>query len=196
MPEQILALQAYLDRLGRRQRWVLGSRALLQAMAALLFLGIAAAVGFSFGLTRGSVLGWIGTAGGLAMWLGFAWPLLPRWRESRSRAHQADLVEDALPALRSRLRTVVDRSAGPPERVGSTVLLARAAARAQEELAAKPWTSFIGPFPPTTYPVDQTALLKKKADFLEVDIWLYSDSDTLKPVVKNLKIEYTEEPEE
>ena len=65
-----------------------------------------------------------------------------------------------------------------------------------EELAAKPWTSFLGPFPPTTFPVDLTELLKKKSDFIEVDIWLHSDSDTLKPVVKNLKIEYTEEDEE
>jgi len=134
MPEQILALQAYLDRLGRRQRWILGSRALLQAMAALLFLGIAAAVGFSVGLSRASVLAWIGTAGGLAVWLGLAWPLLPRWRASRSRVHQADLVEEALPALRSRLRTVVDRTAGSPEQLGSTVLLARAAARAHQDL--------------------------------------------------------------
>jgi hypothetical protein len=44
--------------------------------------------------------------------------------------------------------------------------------------------------------VDLTELLKKKSDFIEVDIWLHSDSDTLKPVVKNLKIEYTEEDEE
>ncbi len=65
-----------------------------------------------------------------------------------------------------------------------------------EELQQKPWTSFLGPFPPTTFPVDLKALLKKKSDFLEVDIWLYSDSENLKPVVKNLKIEYTEEEEE
>lgn len=131
MPEQLLALQAYLDGLARRERRLLLLQALLQGLAAVLLLGVAGALALSLGLSRADTLGWVGALGGVGLWLALAWPLLPRWRPSGDTLRQAHLVEGALPELRSRLLTAVERGAsgeGGP-------LLARAAARARDLVA-------------------------------------------------------------
>lgn len=65
-----------------------------------------------------------------------------------------------------------------------------------EELEAAEWTPFMGPFPPNSMPVDLLSVLQKKADYLQVRIYLYTTNDGIKPFVKGISIQYTAQPEE
>ncbi|NUN14334.1 MAG: hypothetical protein HUU55_11945 [Myxococcales bacterium] len=70
------------------------------------------------------------------------------------------------------------------------------AADSLEELKTAAWSDLQGPFPPKTFPIQLKKVLKKKGDFLQVEIRLVSDGESLKPYVKGISVQYSAEPEE
>ncbi len=60
-------------------------------------------------------------------------------------------------------------------------------------LQSAPWTAFVGPFPPESFPLDLTQLLKKKATHLQVHLGLYTSNVEVKPIIKTVKLEYSSE---
>lgn len=134
MPESILQLQAWLDRLGRRERGLRLGEA-----------GAWACVGLGVALL---VLTWAYTAGHLAPGGGRAWvvvaaalgllaalPGLSGGWSARERRRQARRVEALRPELDGALLTVVDRAERPQ---GSPALLRRLADRVQPLAVAVP----------------------------------------------------------
>ena len=64
-----------------------------------------------------------------------------------------------------------------------------------EEVEAAEWTPYLGPFPPNAMPVNLLDVLQKKADYLQVRIFLYTTADSIKPFVKGITVQYTAQPE-
>jgi streptogramin lyase len=62
-----------------------------------------------------------------------------------------------------------------------------------EGLQSAAWTSFVGPFPPESFPLDLTQILKKKATHLQVHLALYTSNLEVKPIIKTVKLEYSSE---
>jgi hypothetical protein len=107
--EQINRIHRYLEALGRRKRRFLVVRTIALGCVCVLLCLILAAVAFSFGVSRAGVgIGLVATATPTAVW-GFLQIVLPRWSRSKSLKAQAQTMEAALPGLRSRLITVIER---------------------------------------------------------------------------------------
>ena len=68
-------------------------------------------------------------------------------------------------------------------------------AKEKAELATAPWSPYVGPYPPETFPLDLVPLLEKKSSYLEVEVSLYSESGETKPYVKGIEVVYTAEPQ-
>jgi hypothetical protein len=130
MATNLQNIHAMLERLERRERMLLGLRALLQAIAAVAIVLFLAVLLVNFGLSRGPLVAVCGLFGGAFVYLAFAWPLFPRWAGASDRPRQARLVEALEPRLRHRLVTVVELGAYDASFSGP--LFDRAAERADE----------------------------------------------------------------
>jgi hypothetical protein len=130
MATNLQNIHAILERLERRERMLLGLRALLQAIAAVAIVLFLAVLLVNFGLSRGPLVAVCGLLGGAFVYLAFAWPLFPRWALASDRPRQARLVEALEPRLRHRLVTVVELGAYSDAFSGP--LFDRAAERANE----------------------------------------------------------------
>jgi len=130
MATNLQNIHAMLERLERRERMLLGLRAMLQAIAAVAIVLFLAVLLVNFGLSRGPLVAVCGLLGGAFVYLAFAWPLFPRWARASDRPRQARLVEALEPRLRHRLVTVVELGAYDASFSGP--LFDRAAERANE----------------------------------------------------------------
>lgn len=134
MPESILQLHAWLDRLGRRERGLRLGEALAWGLVglglALLLLTWAFVEGrISAGAGRAPIL----VAGALGLFA--ALPAARAGLRARERHRQARRIEALRPELDGALLTVLDRAERPQ---GSAALLARLAARVGPVAAAVP----------------------------------------------------------
>lgn len=135
MSDNRTSLHRLLAALTRRERSLLGLRALVQGVGAVALVLLVALALASLHLPRGLALGlWLACALLLPL-AAVLLPALPGWRPSGDAVRQARLVELQRPELRGRLVTIAERPGGaqPGE---SEALLELAARRAQSQLGA------------------------------------------------------------
>ena len=126
MAEDIQQIRAFLEGLSGRERRLLLARGVLSGLAGLLLTGLLLSLLLSLGMARH----WAVVGGVTLILLSFAAAARPiiGWREAGDPTRQARLVEHALPELRSRLLTALDRRDAPHV---SQALIARAVSKAR-----------------------------------------------------------------
>jgi hypothetical protein len=166
MAEDIQQIRAFLDRLSGRERRLLLARGILQGGASVLLAALVLAALLSAGLSRQwGVIGSV-TLGVLCL-TATVRPLLG-WRQAGTAGRQARLVEGALPDLRSRLLTVLDRRDSPHV---SQALLARSVVRTRQ---------IIAPLKPSQ--VHSSDAVRKRLAFLGGAALLVAGVGTLLPI--------------
>ena len=80
----------------------------------------------------------------------------------------------------------VDYDAAP----GTYIKVRFRSAVTKASLGGAPWSDWMGPFPPETFPIDLPPFLSKNGGFLEVEVALFTESDTDKPAVKLIEVTY------
>ncbi|MFT5680808.1 MAG: hypothetical protein ACI8RZ_001714 [Myxococcota bacterium] len=130
MAEDIQQIRAFLERLSGRERRLLLARGLLQGLAGLLVTALLLSLLLSLGLARHWAVVWGITLALLSLAV-VARPLVS-WQAAGDAIRQARLVEGALPQLRSRLLTALDRGDSPHV---SQALVARSVSRTRGLIA-------------------------------------------------------------
>jgi hypothetical protein len=79
---------------------------------------------------------------------------------------------------------------------GTSIKVRVRSADTKEKLAIADWSDYAGPYPPEVFPLAIPPLLKsKKGNLLEVEVSLYTESESKKPVVKGISVTYSAQPQ-
>ncbi len=74
---------------------------------------------------------------------------------------------------------------------GTSLQIRARAADTVSTLATTPWSRFVGPFPPSSLPLDLSTLANLQGNYLEAEVWLFTETGGITPEVQRIDVRYT-----